>query len=128
MSDAMSTLQLVGRRKAVTALLTVAVLALVAATAFAYESFYGGYSICGSPVGNCYVQSDPGHTYVGNSGGAGGATSLTCQLFNSGGVNEVSHGYGGCNKGYSGGQYVTGRVYNKNQAGYSDVVYGWAHT
>lgn len=96
----------------------------VPAVALAYDNAYGGYNICGS---NCYIQSDPGHTYRTNYGGAGlGSTYLACQLFNRDGVSYVQHGYGGCSVYYGGGQYVTGRVYN--QSGYTDVVAGHAYT
>jgi hypothetical protein len=90
----------------------------------AFEEFYGGGSICGS---NCYVQSAGAHTFNYNEGfSQSGTPALACQLFNSGGTNEVTHGGGFCSEGYFGGQYVWARVYN--QSGSSHVVTGYAQT
>jgi hypothetical protein len=89
-----------------------------------FSEFYGGGSICGS---NCFIQSAGTHTFALNEGWTeGGSPALACQLFNSKGINEVSHGGGFCDIAYFGGQFVTARVYN--QSGASHVVNGFAET
>jgi hypothetical protein len=73
------------------------------------------------------VQSSAAHTFVSNVGASvGGATYLACQLFNSGGVNVVGHGYATCYTSYPGGAYLWARVYN--ESAFSDYVSGTAHT
>jgi hypothetical protein len=112
------------------ALLAALVLFAVSATsAFGYyEENYGGYTICGSRTGTCYVQSSGAHTFTTNVGASTGtATYLACQLFNhSGGVDKVSHGFGNCCNNYSGAQYVWARVYNEDA--FPDRVFGYANT
>jgi hypothetical protein len=90
----------------------------------AFSEFYGGVSICGS---NCYVQSAGAHTFIVNEGWTGvGTPALACQLFNTKGVNEVTHGSGFCNVHYFGGAFVSARVYN--QSGKPYTVTGYAET
>lgn len=101
---------------------TLAVALSSASAASAFSESYGGSEICGS---NCYIQSG-GHTFIFNEGSSGGSPALACQLFNTGGANEVTHGSGYCDVYYFGGEYVVGRVYN--QSGKSHVVYGFAET
>lgn len=118
----------VRRRRRRAALISVIVGLFVAAAlpsgALAFSEFYGGGSLCGS---NCYIQSAGAHTFIINEGWSeSGSPALACQLFNSSGVNEVSHGGGGCSVGYFGGQYVWARVYN--QSGSSHKVTGYAET
>jgi hypothetical protein len=103
--------------------LALAIAAFAPASASAYEEWYGGYNICGS---NCYIQSSGAHTFNSTSGAANSNAYLACQLFNGSGVNNVTHGYGSCVVGYSGGQYVWARVYN--QSGFTEYVVGYAHT
>lgn len=89
-----------------------------------FSEFYGGGSICGS---NCFIQSAGAHTFALNEGWTNGGTpALACQLFNSKGTNEVTHGGGFCDVFYFGGEFVTARVYN--QSGASHVVNGFAET
>jgi hypothetical protein len=107
----------------------VLVLALaVPAVALAYyDEHYGGYTICGSPQGNCYIHTSGAHTFDVNVGSSvGSATYLACQLFNSSGVNRVAHDYGVCQVLYDGGAYVWGRVYN--ESAFPDTVSGYART
>lgn len=101
-----------------------AVSAAVPSAAFAFAEGYGGGSICGS---NCYVQSAGAHTFRFNEGASlEGSPALACQLFNSKGVNEVTHGSGFCTEAYFGGAFVWARVYN--QSGGTYRVAGFAET
>ncbi len=100
-----------------------ALLAVIASAASAYDEPYGGASICGE---NCYVQSSGAHTFVYNEGFSPGEAYIACQLFNSLGVNNVSHGYRNCVITYGGGEFVWARVYN--QGGFRETTYGFAHT
>jgi len=98
--------------------------AAIPSAAFAFAEGYGGGSLCGS---NCYIQSAGAHTFVFNEGGSlTGSPQLACQLFNSSGTNEVTHGYGYCALNYFGGAYVWARVYNQSGATYR--VAGFAET
>ena len=118
----------VRRRRRLAAAITVVGALLVGAAlpagALAFNEFYGGGSLCGS---NCYIQSGNAHTFILNEGfSETGSPALACQLFNSKGTNEVSHGGGGCFVAYFGGEYVWARVYN--QSGSSYRVTGYAET
>ena len=102
--------------------MTLAVAALPATASATFSEYYGGYSICGS---NCYVQSAAAHTFEITEGWSGSGTpALACQLFNTKGVNEVSHGSGFCDVFYFGGQFVTARVYNQSGKTYTITGYG----
>jgi hypothetical protein len=73
------------------------------------------------------IQSAGAHTFNFNEGGSlEGSPALACQLFNSGGVNEVTHSAGYCTVSYFGGAYVWARVYN--QSGSTFRVAGFAET
>ncbi|HEX4467257.1 MAG TPA: hypothetical protein VH025_08710 [Solirubrobacteraceae bacterium] len=99
-------------------------LGAIPAAADAYAEFYGGATICGS---NCFVQSPESHTFKINEGaGVPGTPKLACQLLNSKGEGEVSHGNGMCIVVYLGGSFVAARVYN--QSGSSKQVGGFAET
>lgn len=77
--------------------------------------------------GYCYIQSSGAHTFRSNVGSSvGTSTYLTCQLFNSSGINVVGHGYQTCTTSYPGGQYLWARVYNKSA--FSDWLVGVAGT
>ena len=94
------------------------------ATAWGFAESYGGVSLCGS---NCYIQSGGAHTFVFNEGSSwSGSPALACQLFNSKGANEVTHGYGYCAVRYFGGAFVWARVYNQSGATYT--ITGYAET
>ena len=94
----------------------------MAAQASAFSEAYGYYEI----GNNGYVQSAGAHTFIVNDGAGGTSGRLACQLFNSKGANEVSHGNGSCNVFYGGGEYVWGRVYN--ETGATETVGGVAET
>lgn len=101
--------------------------ALFASPASAFSESYGGGLLCGSTVGNCYIQSAGAHTFVQNRGFATESeTYLACQLFNNSGVNVVTHGFASCVVNYGGGQFVWARVYNESSR--TDFVEGFAHT
>jgi hypothetical protein len=107
---------------ALACLLTAA--ALAPPSALAFGESYGGGAICGN---NCYVQSASAHTFIYNEGASlEGSPALACQLFNSKGANEVTHGSGFCSVTYFGGQFVWARVYN--QSGSTFRVAGFAET
>ena len=93
-----------------------------AAQAWAFSETYGFYAI----ANNSYVQSASAHTFIGNAGSGSTGGRLACQLFNSKGVNEVSHGNGACSVFYGGGEFVWARVYN--QTGVTETVGGEAST
>jgi hypothetical protein len=99
--------------------------AILPGTALAsFSESYGGGSLCGS---NCYIQSAGSHTFILNEGSStAGSPALACQLFNSKGANEVSHGNGFCEVFYFGGAFVAARVYN--QSGKTFNVGGFAET
>jgi hypothetical protein len=98
--------------------------AAMPSAAFAFGEGYGGGELCGS---NCYFQSAGAHTFNFNEGGSlTGSPQLACQLFNSSGTNEVTHGNGFCAVSYFGGAYVWARVYN--QSGGTYRVAGFAET
>jgi hypothetical protein len=100
------------------------VAAVIPSAAFAFGEGYGGGELCGS---NCLIQSAGAHTFDYNEGGSlTGSPELACQLFNSSGTNEVTHGYGYCSLYYFGGAYVWARVYN--QSGGTYRVAGYAET
>ena len=93
-----------------------------AAQASAFSETYGFYAI----GNNGYVQSANAHTFITNVGAGSTGGRLACQLFNSKGANEVTHGYGSCSVFYGGGEYVWARVYN--QTGGTETVSGEAET
>ena len=93
-----------------------------AAAALAFSEQYGFYAI----ANNAYVQSAGAHTFKLNFGVGSNGGRLACQLFNSKGTNEVSHGNGSCGVAYGGGQFVWARVYN--QSGVTETVGGEAET
>jgi hypothetical protein len=93
-----------------------------AAQAWAFSETYGFYEI----GNNGYIQSANAHTFITNVGVGGTSGRLACQLFNSKGVNEVSHGNGSCSVFYGGGEFVWARVYN--QTGVTETVGGEAAT
>jgi hypothetical protein len=98
--------------------------AAIPSAAFGFAEGYGGGELCGS---NCYFQSAGAHTFNFNEGGSlTGRPTLACQLFNSSGVDEVSHGAGFCELSYFGGAFVWARVYN--QSGSTFRVAGFAET
>ncbi len=112
--------------RAVTLMLVTAggLAAFPAGASAAFSEYFGGGSLCGS---NCYIQSAGAHTFVLDEGwSSAGSPGLACQLFNTKGVNEVTHGGGYCVAYYFGGAYVTGRVYN--QSGKTYTVTGYAET
>lgn len=117
------------KRRVAAAATTLAAFALAlsvlpAGASAAFNEYFGGGTLCGS---NCYFQSAGAHSFVLDEGwSAGGTPQLACQLFNSSGANEVSHGNGYCDVYYFGGAYVHGRVYNQSGKGYS--VTGYAET
>ena len=75
---------------ACTACAALVVAAVIPSAAFAFGEGYGGGQLCGS---NCLIQSAGAHTFNFNEGGSlTGTPELACQLFNSSGANEVTHG------------------------------------
>ena len=93
----------------------------VTPVALGFSEGYGFYAI----GNNGYVQSAGAHTFIYNTGGGSTGGQLACQLFNSKGVNEVSHGNGACAV-ISNGAYVWARVYN--ETGATETVGGEAET
>jgi hypothetical protein len=113
------------RRATVLAISLAATFALAlgsASAASAFSESYGFYEV----GNNGYVQSAGAHTFFYNNGAAGVGGTLACQLFNSNGVNNVTHGSGSCTVLYGGGQFVWARVYN--EAGFKQVIGGEAGT
>jgi hypothetical protein len=94
----------------------------MAAQASAFSESYGDYEI----GNNGYVQSANAHTFLANEGAGSTGGRLACQLFNSNGANEVTHGNGSCSVFYGGGEYVWARVYN--ETGATETVSGYAET
>jgi hypothetical protein len=94
----------------------------MAAQAWAFSESYGNYEI----GNNGYVQSANAHTFLTNTGAGSTGGRLACQLFNSNGANEVTHGNGSCSVFYGGGEYVWARVYN--ETGGTETVSGFAET
>jgi hypothetical protein len=93
-----------------------------AAQAWAFSEAYGFYEI----GNNGYVQSANAHSFITNAGAGSTGGRLACQLFNSKGANEVTHGNGACSVFYGGGEYVWARVYN--ETGATETVGGEAET
>jgi hypothetical protein len=92
-----------------------------ASAASAFSESYGFYEV----GNNGYVQSAGAHTFNFNLGSGSKSGQIACQLFNSKGVNNVSHGNGGCAV-TSNGAFVWARVYN--QTGGPETIGGEAET
>jgi hypothetical protein len=93
-----------------------------AAQASAFSEVYGFVEV----GNNGFVQSANAHTFITNAGAGSTGGRLACQLFNSKGANEVTHGNGSCSVFYGGGEFVWARVYN--ETGGNETVGGEAST
>jgi hypothetical protein len=96
-------------------------LALAPAT-LAFSESYGPATV----GNNGWIQSGGAHTFIFNEGAGSNGGQLACQLFNSKGVNAVTHGNGVCSEVYGGGQFVWARVYN--ESGVTETIAGFAET
>jgi len=106
----------------VTTLVALGIGLVAAPAAFAFSEQYGFVAV----GNNGFVQSAGAHTFIFNTGAGETGGRLACQLFNSKGANEVTHGNGACAVAYGGGEFVWARVYN--QSGATEVIGGEAET